>query len=101
MIETLLAKEARFLPNALWLPLGPKPLAALHHLVTLGILGREQILPAIPHPSGANAERIAYFLGRKARQALSIKTRPDPIDETREHLRARISAVQTAWRARA
>jgi hypothetical protein len=35
------------------------------------------------HPSGANAERIAYFLGRKARDALSGKTQPDVVDEGR------------------
>jgi len=98
MIETLLAAEARRLPAALWLPLGPKPVAALNHLATLGILDRAQILPALPHPSGANAERISYFLGRKARAALSSKTLPGPIDEARENLRARISAA-AAWRA--
>jgi hypothetical protein len=98
MIETLLADEARRLPDALWLPLGPKPVAALNHLATIGILDPAKILPALPHPSGANAERISYFLGRKARAALSIKTLPGPIDEARENLRARISGAAAAWR---
>jgi hypothetical protein len=65
---------------------------------TLGILDRAQILPALPHPSGANAERISYFLGRKARAALSSKTLPGPIDEARENLRGRISTAAAAWR---
>jgi hypothetical protein len=29
------------------------------------------VLVGLPHPSGANAERIAFFLGRKAQHALS------------------------------
>jgi hypothetical protein len=95
MIETYLADEARALPNALWLPLGPKPAAALQHLASAGILDRSRILNGLPHPSGANAERIGYFLGRKAREALSAKTRPEPIDQARVALRMQISALNT------
>jgi hypothetical protein len=93
MVETYLADEARALPNALWLPLGPKPAAALQHLASQGIIARERILDGLPHPSGANAERIGYFLGRKAREALSVKTVPEPIDQARMALRTRISAL--------
>ncbi|CAB3804771.1 hypothetical protein [Pararobbsia alpina] len=32
-----------------------------------GLIPAGRILHGLPHPSGANAERIAYFLGRKAR----------------------------------
>ncbi len=55
------------LPEALWLPLGPRPAAALRHLVTLGVLAPERVLEGMPHPSGANAERIKFFLGLKPR----------------------------------
>lgn len=96
IVETYLADEARALPRALWLPLGPKPLAALAHLVALGILDRGRILGGLPHPSGANAERVAYFLGRKSRAALSAKTRPEPLDLAREQLTARIAHLRTA-----
>lgn len=96
MVETLLAEEVRALPQALWLPLGPKPAAALTHLAHLGILDRDRILDGLPHPSGANAERVAYFLGRKARAALSAKTRPEPIDEARERLAARLASLRPA-----
>ncbi len=34
---------------------------------------RKNLLPQIPHPSGANAERIAYFLGKKKKEDLSAK----------------------------
>ncbi len=93
MVETHLAAEARALPTALWLPLGPKPTAALHHLVSRGVLAADQVLDGLPHPSGANAERIAYFLGRKARGALSPKTVPEPLDNAREMLRARLARL--------
>ncbi|MBX6370199.1 MAG: hypothetical protein IRZ04_19675 [Rhodospirillales bacterium] len=93
MVEVQLAEEARALPGALWLPLGPKPTAALVHLAELGVIDRDRILDGLPHPSGANAERIAYFLGRKPRTALSAKTRPAPIDEARERLTARLARL--------
>lgn len=96
VVETHLAEEVRMLPRALWLPLGPKPTAALAHLAGLGILDPDRILDGLPHPSGANAERVAYFLGRKARAALSAKTRPEPIDEARERLTARIARLGAA-----
>ena len=50
----------------------PKPAAALRHLAGLGILDPSHILDGLPHPSGANAERVAYFLGRKAMRVLGI-----------------------------
>ena len=91
MIETHLAEEARALPNALWLPLGPKPTEALKHLVDRGGLDRSRILEGLPHPSGANGERIAYFLGRKDKATLSAKTPPGAIDQARARLREQIA----------
>jgi hypothetical protein len=88
MIDTLLAAEASQLGNAIWQPLGEKPVAALAHLVERGIINADQIAPALPHPSGANAERIAYFLGRKPASELSTKTRADRIDALRNQLQA-------------
>lgn len=93
MVEAHLAAEARALPNAIWLPLGPKALAAVRHLVGLEALDRDQVLEGLPHPSGANGERIAYFLGRKAEAMLSAKTRPAPIDAAREALRAQLARL--------
>ncbi|WP_159351043.1 hypothetical protein [Roseomonas harenae] len=93
MVETHLAEEARALSHALWLPLGPKPAAALQHLARLGLLHPERILGGLPHPSGANRERVNFFLGRKARETLSAKTRPDVIDAARERLCAQIARV--------
>ena len=34
-------------------------------LVYQGLMPAAQMLSGLPHPSGANSERIQYFLGRK------------------------------------
>jgi hypothetical protein len=88
MIEELLADEVRRLPGAVWQPLGDKPLAALKHLASKGVLNSRQIAPVLPHPSGANAERVAFFLGRKSAEALSAKTNAASISELRRALTA-------------
>jgi hypothetical protein len=49
-----------------------------------------RILDGLPHPSGANGERIAFFLGRTARSALSPKTSPDPIESARDRMREQV-----------
>jgi hypothetical protein len=86
VIDTALVEEATRLPHALWVPLGPVPAAALKHLASEGWLRNDQILEGLPHPSGANAERISYFLGRKRREALSPKTNALALDLARESL---------------
>jgi len=95
MIETFLEAEARLLQDALWLPLGPKPAIALRHLVSRGALRADHVLEGMPHPSGANAERIKFFLGLKARTALSQKTRPDLIEAARETLLAQVRRLRS------
>lgn len=79
MVETHLAEEAKLLPKAIWLPLGPKAQAALFHLADAGLLDKSRILAGLPHPSGANAERVAIFLGRKDPNLASTKTNPAPL----------------------
>lgn len=86
-------EDAKTLPNAVFIPLGDKVTEALQFLASQGFLAREQILDGLPHPSGANAERIAYFLGRKKREQLSIKTNPDKLDLAREEIIGRVLAL--------
>jgi len=93
MIETLLAEEAQALPRAIWIPLGRHAEAALLHLTERGDLNRQQVLCGLPHPSGANAERIAYFLGRKRADELSAKTNAARIDAARELLVNQIAGL--------
>lgn len=78
------AAECELLCDALFVPLGPAALWACEHQITRGLLRNRQVLRGLPHPSGANAERVAYFLGRKPRELLSVKTRPESLDAGRE-----------------
>lgn len=94
MIDTHLAEEAAALPRAIWIPLGRHAEAALLHLSGAGRLDRSKVLAGLPHPSGANAERIAYFLGRKARGQLSAKTNAERIDEAKERLVTQVSTLR-------
>lgn len=90
-----LAAEADALPKAVWIPLGPKAADGVREIVRTGRLRTAQVLEGLPHPSGANAERIAYFLGRKKRADLSTKTNPDGIDETKTRLLEQVARLAT------
>ncbi len=57
------------------------------------MIRRDRILHGLPHPSGANAERVAYFLGRKDRSTLSAKTNGAQIDAAREALLAQMAQL--------
>jgi len=73
----------------------PRPAScglALDWLARRGVLPAARILHGIPHPSGANAERIAYFLGRKDKATLSSRTNGAQIDADRLALRPRMAA---------
>lgn len=83
-------EDVKALPNAVFVPLGDKVAEALHFLAAKGLLSRDRILDGLPHPSGANAERIAYFLGKKKREALSAKTNPDKLDLARKEIIERV-----------
>lgn len=91
MVETYLADEVAALPNALWLPLGPKPAIALRHLVQLGVLPAARVLDGMPHPSGLNGERVAAFLGRVDSKSASIKTNVAKLTSARELLRRHVA----------
>ncbi|MBE5270587.1 hypothetical protein [Stenotrophomonas sp. B2] len=58
----------------------------LRSFAAQGLIKGECLLEGLPHPSGANAERIAYFLRRKLRENLSSNTNADTIDTARNHL---------------
>ena len=88
-----LGQDAKALPDAVFIPLGDKVALALHFLADRGLIAQKRILDGLPHPSGANAERIAYFLGNKERTALSRKTSPDKLDQARAGLMARVAEL--------
>lgn len=93
-LERYLQEEALALGEAVWVPLGPRATEGIEWLVREGVIEKAMVLKGLPHPSGANAERIAYFLGRKSRDALSAKTSPTVLDQARELLLARVSSLQ-------
>lgn len=92
-LETWLGEEMRRLPHALYVPLGPKVGEALAELAPNVGIRDEQILTGLPHPSGASAERIAYFLGRKPRELLSEKTNAARIDAGRSNLISKLERL--------
>ena len=75
MVDTHLAEEAKILPNALWLTLGPRPIEAILHLIEQGLLDADKVLTGMPHPSGSNNERIAVFIGKKSPKDASKQTK--------------------------
>jgi hypothetical protein len=87
------AAEALLLPDALYIPMGASVSETLDWLVQQGVIKSGRVLHGLPHPSGANAERVAYFLGRKERAALSGKTNGAQIDAARERLMAQMAAL--------
>lgn len=86
-------QDVAALPNAVFVPLGDKVSQALFYLADRGLIASDRILEGLPHPSGANAERIAYFLGTKARSDLSNKTSPEKLDQARLNLSNRVAAL--------
>jgi len=93
-VDTWLAEEAQALPDAIWLPLGPKAEAAVMHLAGRGLLDSRRILAGMPHPSGANAERVAVFLGRKRPQDASRQTNPKPLIAACARLKGQIANLE-------
>ena len=92
-LESCFYKECQTLNKALYLPLGGEVESVLKHAVDLGYVSENQVLLGMPHPSGANAERIAYFLGRKSKEALSTKTNAESIDKNKQSLIDKIALL--------
>lgn len=91
--DELLSAEAASLRNALWVPLGTYAQSIATMLSTNGTIDEKKVLIGLPHPSGANAERIAYFLGRKPKERLSAKTNSAKIDRQRTKLIAQVGSL--------
>ena len=82
----LFGQEAGMLKNAIFVPLGPKPAEALLLLAQLGLIDESRVLFGLPHPSPASMERINYFLEKKEKSKLSIKTNPDTLDNAKQSI---------------
>ena len=93
--------DAYFLPeisqmnsNVVYIPLGKSVSEVLYFLSSLGYLSQNQILDGFPHPSGANAERIQYFLNLKTKDQLSNKTNPEKIDQAKQQLIEKLERLE-------
>jgi len=93
IMDKCLASEAETLADCIWVPLGKGAGEAMDYLIRQGVLTSDRVLRGLPHPSGANAERVAYFLGRKSRSQLSNKTNPDSIDAAKVSLINQVRAI--------
>ncbi len=91
--QYLLPELAQLSSSAILVPLGPKVEDALSFAAKAGSINQEQVLGGLPHPSGANAERIAYFLGEKPADKLSAKTNPLKIDIAKEKVMAKVACI--------
>lgn len=93
MIAQHFGKTCAQLPEAVFVPLGPVPSKVLAWLATQGAVHPSRVLDGLPHPSGANAERIKYFLGQKPRSERSAKTDPDKLDAAKAALIKAVSCL--------
>lgn len=84
------AVQAAALRQAVLVPLGSTAAKAVEFVA--GDIGLDQahVLTGLPHPSGANAERVAFFLGRKKEEALSNKVDAARLIAARRELKARV-----------
>lgn len=83
--------ELAQLSGCILVPLGPKVAAAMHYMASQGAIDAAQIMDGMPHPSGANQERVAFFLGDKPAELCSIKTNPAKLELARKTLVQRIA----------
>lgn len=92
-VDHYLTEEASLLKEAVWIPLGQKVADVLSYLADKGIIEHGRILNGLPHPSGANAERISIFLGKKEPHLASIKTNSSIVLEGRDMAITTIKAL--------
>jgi hypothetical protein len=95
MDHPLLAASAGLFRGAVFIPLGDQVGGVFRWLTERRMLDGTRVLDGFQHPSGANAERIAYLIGRKPREALSSKTNPDKIDAARDGLWEKIRGLKS------
>ena len=92
-VMTGFGADAAKLRYAVFVPLGPVASKAVEFVAKEAGLDRNRVLAGMPHPSGANAERVAFFLDRKPREALSRNVRPELLMAARTELKAKIGKL--------
>jgi hypothetical protein len=74
--QDFVASLVRLSPGAVYVALGPTPLAALDWCVEQGHLGHRQILGAFAHPSSSSGSQVAVYLGEVQPEDLKVE---DPV----------------------
>lgn len=92
-IQEGFCNEISLAKDALLVPLGAAVDKAVQALCDRGFIDPNRVLFGIPHPSGGNRERTAYFLGRKKASDCSYKTNPVEMDRKKQILLNRISVL--------
>jgi len=88
------AADASVLRDAIFVPLGGVVGEALDYVADEIGFDHDRVLSGLPHPSGANAERVAFFLGRKPQERLSTRLRPEPLIAARKDLKAKVKRLR-------
>ena len=105
MLEAQLARwfgaEMQALRHAIFVPLGDKVADALTMVANKAGIGTERILNGMPHPSGANVERIQFFLNQRESSKLSRQVKPEKILAGRTALTAKLDTLREHQRAAA
>ncbi len=89
-------EEISTLQDSLVVPLGDQVAEVVLYLASEGHIDKKNVLAGIPHPSGANNERIAYMLGRKSSANCSAKTNPGKLDIQARRLTERMNGLLAA-----
>lgn len=79
--------------NTVYVPLGPKVEEAFDYIAESDKIKPDQVLNGMPHPSGANAERIAFFLDEKQESQLSNRTNPEKITQSKQLLLKKVKNI--------
>jgi hypothetical protein len=92
-LEHWLPEELAPMDAPLVVPLGGAVEQALDFLADRGRIEHVQLLRGLPHPSGANAERLSYFMERKSRAACSDKVNTAKLDRARAEARRTVDRL--------
>lgn len=93
-VENSFVPEVASLRRSIFVPLGTQVSEVVEFATAEAGLDQSRVLAGLPHPSGANAERIAFFLGRKPREMLSSKVNPDRLIAARAELKKKVTRLK-------
>jgi hypothetical protein len=93
LVSNGFAHEIANLPELVWVPLGSAVKSAFERLIEEKQVDPARVLMGLPHPSGANMERINFFLEKKSRDDLSDKTNPESLELARVQLCNQVKAL--------